>query len=548
MNADNFIDVKLMGQPVTCLVDTGSSRCLMSYKLFQRFPRLLKRLNTDYNTNMIAANSQKLEVLGYINFFITIGSYRYYLNALVCENLLYDLILGSPFLKRYRSRMDLHSQTISFARPRQAVLSASVTIPAASEITCQASVLGPRLYQVTGLIEPNKSLIATGVAAARSLVNRRQRLVPIKLLSYTYKPVTVPRGSVVGRFHTLPPIDPGITQSSSATHSSLDLHTKTVLDNLDFKDSAFSKQEQNQLRDLITEFSDVFPSPHRPIGKCDWIQHKTEVLPDAQLPLSRPYRLSPLMKGELQAHIRKMLQADMIESSDSPVLSPVVLIPKGKDAQGNDKGTRFCCDFRKLNKVIKDCPEPIPTIQETFDHLSPESDSPSGTLVMSTLDLDQGFHQLVLDPASRPVTSFSTALGNFRYKRVPMGLRASPWFFLRTMNLVLNSGSDSSFKYALAYMDDLLIFSGSVSKHLEHLRSVFSKFKAAGLQLSPRKCQFGRDKVSFLGMVLSKTAFLQIQIRSALLMICLHLATLNSCALFLVPLVGSVVTLRDTEL
>ena len=132
MNADNFIDVKLMGQPVTCLVDTGSSRCLMSYKLFQRFPRLLKRLNTDYNTNMIAANSQKLEVLGYINFFITIGSYRYYLNALVCKNLLYDLILGSPFLKRYRSRFNLHSQTISFARPRQAVLSASVTIPAAS--------------------------------------------------------------------------------------------------------------------------------------------------------------------------------------------------------------------------------------------------------------------------------------------------------------------------------------------------------------------------------------------------------------------------------
>ena len=122
---------------------------------------------------------------------------------------------------------------------------------------------------MTGLIEPNKSLIATGVAAARSLVNRRQRLVPIKLLSYTYKPVTVPRGSVVGRFHTLPPIDPGITQSSSATHSSLDLHTKTVLDNLDFKDSAFSNQEQNQLRDLITEFSDVFASPHRPIGKCD---------------------------------------------------------------------------------------------------------------------------------------------------------------------------------------------------------------------------------------------------------------------------------------
>ena len=100
MNADNFIDVQLFNQRVTCLVDTGSSTCLLSYKLFQRFPQLLKRLNTDYPTSVVAANSQEVAVLGHINFFIKIGSRPYYVNALVCKDLFYDLILGSSFLKR----------------------------------------------------------------------------------------------------------------------------------------------------------------------------------------------------------------------------------------------------------------------------------------------------------------------------------------------------------------------------------------------------------------------------------------------------------------
>ena len=64
--------------------------------------------------------------------------------------------------------------------------------------------------------------------------------------------------------------------------------------------------------------------------------------------------------------------------------------------QGRDKDTRFGCDFRSLSKTIKDYPEPIPTIQEIFGHVSPDSDCRSITLIMSTLDSDQGFHYLVL--------------------------------------------------------------------------------------------------------------------------------------------------------
>ena len=74
------------------------------------------------------------------------------------------------------------------------------------------------------------------------------------------------------------------------------------------------------------EFSDVFASSHVPLGKCDVIKHRIEIQEGANLPRCRPYRLSPPMKLELEAHIRKMLKDDLIMPSDAPHCAPVVLI------------------------------------------------------------------------------------------------------------------------------------------------------------------------------------------------------------------------------
>ena len=369
MSAHNFIDVSLFNQLVTCLVDTGSSTCLMNYKLFQKFPQLMHRLNVDYPTKVVVANGQELQVLGYINFFIKISNKPFYINALVCKDLCYDLILGSNFLKTHRSVLDLQRQTISFNKPAQAVMAHSVTVPPGTEVICQVKILGRALACLPGTIDPNMTLIHTGVAASRALVCRRGRAAPVKLLNYTNNTVTVPRGYLVGKFDPLPTMQPAIAvqQQKPVPGSSREKHLADIFSRLDFAESTLNAAEQQELKALIGEFADVFASPHIPIGKCDVIKHKIEIQEGATLPRSRPYRLSPPMKKELESHIRKMLQSDLIEPSDASHCAPVVLIRKK-----NGK-TRFCVDYRQLNKVIKDTPHPIPTIQELFDQLSSAS-------------------------------------------------------------------------------------------------------------------------------------------------------------------------------
>jgi Reverse transcriptase (RNA-dependent DNA polymerase) len=53
--------------------------------------------------------------------------------------------------------------------------------------------------------------------------------------------------------------------------------------------------------------------------------------------------------------------------------------------------------------------------------------------------------------------------------------------------------------YCFIYLDDVLIASLDLDSHVEHLREVLSRLRAAGLQLKGNKCVFAIAVVEFLG-------------------------------------------------
>uniref|UniRef100_K7F199 ribonuclease H n=1 Tax=Pelodiscus sinensis TaxID=13735 RepID=K7F199_PELSI len=78
---------------------------------------------------------------------------------------------------------------------------------------------------------------------------------------------------------------------------------------------------------------------------------------------------------------------------------------------------------------------------------------------------------------------------------MPFGLPGAAATFQWLMDRVLSTHKD----YAVACIDDIIIFSNSWGDHLQHVDKVLQALRQAGLTANPRKCQFGKREVSYLG-------------------------------------------------
>ena len=81
-----------------------------------------------------------------------------------------------------------------------------------------------------------------------------------------------------------------------------------------------------------------------------------------------------------------------------------------------------------------------------------------------------------------------------------MGIRNSAQSFQKMLNYVLD-GLDNIF----CYLDDILIFSENEHEHLKTIEELFKRLQDNGLTINRKKCNFGRETLTFLGYTVSGT-------------------------------------------
>ena len=121
-----------------------------------------------------------------------------------------------------------------------------------------------------------------------------------------------------------------------------------------------------------------------------------------------------------------------------------------------------------------------------------------GAKVFSTIDLRSGYHHIALGKSSRAKTTFVMPFGKYEFLMVPFGLAQAPAYFQLLMNKVLNG-----LKFAMTCLDDIIIFSENELQHLEHLETIFSCLKEAGLKMKRSKCDFFKSEIHYLGHLIS---------------------------------------------
>ena len=119
--------------------------------------------------------------------------------------------------------------------------------------------------------------------------------------------------------------------------------------------------------------------------------------------------------------------------------------------------------------------------------------------VFSKIDLRQGYHQLLLDPESREVATFSTPWGNMRPKRLIFGAKCSQDLFDEQMYRIFGDIPN-----CLNQRDDILIGGVNMAEHNKTLREVLKRAKDFGITFNRDRCEFGVDELEFYGYKFTK--------------------------------------------
>ncbi|XP_045104410.1 uncharacterized protein LOC123499944 [Portunus trituberculatus] len=233
--------------------------------------------------------------------------------------------------------------------------------------------------------------------------------------------------------------DAGETISALPTHV-VDLAVRSA--------TKLTPEKVVKLEKLLMEHEDVFSRDAQDLGSTLLVQHSINTADSP--PIKQPHRRVPLAKREEMQRMVEMAVQELVERSDSPWSSPVVLVNK------KDGTKRFCVDYRVLNDVTVKDSYPQPRIDDILDALA-------GVQWLSPLDLKSGYHQVMMTEADKQKTAFFFSQGLWQFRVMPFELWNAPGCFERLMEKVL---AELQWKAALVYLDDFLVFARTFEEEL----------------------------------------------------------------------------------
>lgn len=116
-------------------------------------------------------------------------------------------------------------------------------------------------------------------------------------------------------------------------------------------------------------------------------------------PLNKSRPIHPNDYEAVRKHLKTLLDAGVIQESESPYSSPLVVVRK-KNGE-----VRLCIDYHAL--TIRDA-YALPNLEEAFSALA-------GSKWFSVMDLKSGYYQIEMEERDKPKTAFVCPLGFYEF-------------------------------------------------------------------------------------------------------------------------------------
>ena len=500
-----MIKVKVAGQEVHALIDTGSDFSLVGESFLNRFPSFVDGIKPcSQYVSTVSANTFKL--IGKVHIPIEITDSKFAVNAYVSPRTPWELLLGIDFLRKYEMKIDFQNEIVHIPTHLNVFSTGHVLIPPFTEKIVKCVLSKSVSADISGTITGISGLKSRGLLCTNAYVkiNKGSSHIPVRLANITGEKQMLHPNTRIAHFHLAESKETleNISHSQTERNTSKDIQTSTtpsinsLTENqlnseqleLLLGNSPLNSEEKQKLTDLIQQYADVFHKEGEPLGCTSVLKHSIKLVPNAQPFRSMPYRMNPVQREEVSRQLRDMLDQGICSESDSPFSSPVLLVKKSDGSQ------RFVVDMRKLNSITVKDSFPLIRIDDALDSLG-------GSKYFATLDLFSGYWQCELDEESKPLTGFTTFEGLFHFNRMAFGLCNAPSTFARLMSRVLKGGI--LWKKCLVYLDDVIIFAPAFEEYLKRIAEVLQRLRESNLKLKTKKCKFGQTRVKFLGHIVT---------------------------------------------
>lgn len=495
-----WVQAKVEGEDVMFCLDSGASRVIMKSEQYWLIPECKRPELMSKNVLLKQADGSTFQIDGVALLNVQVGECNIKMPVYVAP--VSDNLLGLNFLRKVCAQVDLDRLQLVIGDQRidcrsrdnkplyaRVVAACDIRVPGEHEIVVLANVSGEWVGSKLGVLVPvnRGELIESNILVARGVVNAMSVNVPVRLMNLGEREKVIRRGTVLAKMF---PVQEDEIQILHVTEESIELESgipEHLLDMIERCCGELEESEVEKVVSLLTEYQDVFSTGEFDIGHTDLIRHSIDTQ-GAHPIRQRLRRSSPEQRTEVERQVKELKERGLIQPSDSAWASPVVLVGK------KDGSKRLCIDYRKLNELTVKDAYPLPRIDDSLDALG-------GAKYFSTLDLAAGYWQVEMSDDARAKSAFVTTSGLYEWKVLPFGLCNAPSTFERLMDYVL---AGLKWETLLVYLDDVIVFGGTVTESVERLREVLTRFRGAGLKLKPSKCHLFQSKVHYLGHVVSQ--------------------------------------------
>jgi len=217
--------------------------------------------------------------------------------------------------------------------------------------------------------------------------------------------------------------------------------------------------------------------------------HAIELIPGSEPKSSKVYPLSPVEQKELDTFLEENLHTRQIHPSKSPMAAPVFFIKK------KDGLLRLVQDYRALNSMMVKNKYPLPLISELVSQLH-------GARYFTKLDVRWGFNNIRIKPGDKWKAAFRTNRDLFEPLVMFFGMTNSPATFQTMMNDIFRNLIVEGI--VVVYLDNILIFTKTKEEHEQAVQWVLQVLKENKLFFRLEKCEFYKQQMEYLGLVISE--------------------------------------------